>query len=187
MDGLDRAVRALRAGRIVAYPTDTLYGLGVCASDPEAVERLRAAKGRPDGMPVSVAVSSVAEAEALLELAPMGRRFLRTHLPGPYTVLASPTREARVAIARAAIGPGGFLGIRVPDHPLARELARRAGPITSTSANRHGEPPCPSIAGTRAVFGGAVAVYLDGAPRPSGRPSTIVDLAGAEPRPVRRA
>ncbi|HTW77535.1 MAG TPA: L-threonylcarbamoyladenylate synthase [Thermoplasmata archaeon] len=186
MAALDRAVRALGAGAIVAYPTDTLYGLGVRAADGAAVDRLRAAKGRPEGMPVSMAVSSTAEVEALLDLGPLGRRFVRTHLPGPFTILAPPSAAGRGAVAAAAIGPGGRLGIRVPDHPLARELARRAGPITSTSANRHGEPPCPTVATMRAAFGRDVSVYLEGAPRPSGRPSAIVDLTGDRPRPVRR-
>jgi L-threonylcarbamoyladenylate synthase len=186
MAGLDAAVRALEAGRIVAYPTDTLLGLGVRASDAAAVERLRAAKGRPDGMPVSVAVSSTEELEALLELSRTGRRFVRLHLPGPYTVLAPPTTAGRAGVAAAALGPGGRLGVRVPDHPLARELARRAGPITSTSANRHGAAACPTMVEARREFGGAVAVYLTGGPDPSGRASTIVDLSGGEPRTIAR-
>jgi L-threonylcarbamoyladenylate synthase len=186
MAGLDAAVRSLGAGRIVAYPTDTLLGLGVRSSDPDAVERLRAAKRRPDGMPVSVAVSSTEELEAMLDLAPAARRFVRFHLPGPYTVLARPTRAGRAAVARAALGPDGRLGVRVPDHPLARELARRAGPVTSTSANLHGEPPSRTIAAARRTFGSEVAVYLSGGPSPSGRPSAIVDLSGSRPRSVAR-
>jgi L-threonylcarbamoyladenylate synthase len=186
MAGLDAAVRSLGAGRIVAYPTDTLLGLGVRASDPHAVERLRAVKGRPDGMPVSVAVSSTEEVEAMLDLGPAARRFVRLRLPGPYTVLARPTRAGRDAVAASALGPGGRLGVRVPDHPIARELARRAGPVTSTSANRHGDPPCRTIAEARRAFGREVALYVRGGPPPSGRPSTIVDLSGPHPRTVAR-
>ncbi len=186
MAGLDAAVRSLGAGRIVAYPTDTLLGLGVRASDADALERLRVAKGRPDGMPVSVAVSSTEEVESMLALGPAARRFVRTHLPGPYTVLAPPTSGALEEVARAALGPEGWLGMRVPDHPLARELARRAGPITSTSANRHGERPSATLAEARRAFGGEVASYLAGGPAPSGRPSTIVDLSRPRPRVVPR-
>jgi L-threonylcarbamoyladenylate synthase len=186
MAGLDAAVRALRGGRIVAYPTDTLLGLGVRARDPAAVARLAAAKGRPTGMPVSVAVSSTEELESLLDLPPAGRRFVRTRLPGPYTILARPSPKGRSAVAPAAIGPGRLLGVRVPDHPVARELARRAGPITSTSANRHGAPPCATVAEARRAFGREVAVYVPGGPSPSGRASTIVDLAGPRPRLVAR-
>ncbi|MGA8303029.1 MAG: L-threonylcarbamoyladenylate synthase [Thermoplasmata archaeon] len=181
------AVRALEAGRLVVYPTDTLLGLGVRARDADAVERLVAAKGRPPGQPVSVALSSTEELESVASLTPPSRRFVRTHLPGPYTVLArSVSRRAPVPLARAVVGPSGVLGIRVPDHPLARELARRVGPITATSANRHGAAPCRTLAEARRTFGTDVAVYLTGGPRPTGRPSELVDLTGGSPVVVAR-
>ncbi|HTW55866.1 MAG TPA: L-threonylcarbamoyladenylate synthase [Thermoplasmata archaeon] len=183
---LARAVRTLASGGLVVYPTDTLLGLGARAADPEAVRRLADAKGRPPGMPVSVTVSSTAEVEAFARLTPAGRRFVRTHLPGPYTLLvpASPLAERR--LAPPATGPSGTVGLRVPDHPLARELARRAGPITATSANAHGRPPCRTVAEARRTFGDGVAVYLSGPPAPSGRASQLVDLTHGDPRPVAR-
>jgi len=180
------AVHALAAGRVVVYPTDTLLGLGARATDRSAVTRLVEAKGRPDGMPLSVAVSSTEEIAPLAHLSAIGRRFVRTHLPGPYTLLARPTALARRTLAPEVAGPHGTIGIRVPDHPLARELARRVGPLTATSANRHGEAPSRTLADARAAFGRSVAVYLAGAPAPSGRPSEVVDLTGAEPHAVRR-
>jgi L-threonylcarbamoyladenylate synthase len=180
------AVRALNAGRLVVYPTDTLLGLGVLASDRAAVERLVEAKGRPPGMPVSIAVSSTEELESFAALSPMGRRFVRTHLPGPFTVLVRPSAAARGRLAPEVAGPHGTVGVRVPDHPLARELARRVGPLTATSANRHGEPPCRTIAEARRAFGADVASYLPAEPRPSGRPSELIDLTHDAPRPVAR-
>jgi len=180
------AVRALASGGLVVYPTDTLFGLGARADDPDAVRRLADAKGRPPGMPVSVTVSSTEELEALARLAPAARRFVRTHLPGPFTVLVPASPRAQRRLAPPATGPSGTLGLRVPDHPLARELARRAGPITATSANVHGRSPCRTIAEARRAFGSAVAVYLDGPPRPSGTPSQLVDLTHGAPRPVAR-
>jgi L-threonylcarbamoyladenylate synthase len=184
--GLDDAVRALAAGRLVVYPTDTLYGIGARADDPAALARLVAAKGRPSGMPVSIAVSSTEELEPLADLSPMARRFARTHLPGPYTLLVRPSPAGRRALAPAIAEHPGTLGVRVPDHPLARELARRAGPITATSANRHGSAPCRTVAEARRAFGDGIAVYLAGGPRPSGRPSALVDLTGDRPHPVAR-
>jgi tRNA threonylcarbamoyl adenosine modification protein (Sua5/YciO/YrdC/YwlC family) len=180
------AVRALAAGRLVVYPTDTLLGLGALATDSDAVARLANAKGRPPGMPLSVALSSTEELEALAELSPMGRRFVRTHLPGPYTLLARPTALARRTLAAEIAGPHGTIGVRVPDHPLARELARRVGPLTATSANRHGEAPCRTLSEARRTFGSSVAVYLPGEPRPSGRPSELVDLTHGSPHRVAR-
>ncbi|MGA9840062.1 MAG: L-threonylcarbamoyladenylate synthase, partial [Thermoplasmata archaeon] len=183
---LTDAVRALALGRLVLYPTDTLLGLGARATDADAIGRLVAAKGRPPGMPLSVAVSSTEELEALAVLSPMGRRYVRTHLPGPYTLLARPTPLAQRTLAPEVAGPHGTIGLRVPDHPVARELARRAGPLSATSANRHGSPPCRTLADARRTFGNSVAVYLAAAPRPSGRPSELVDLTRAAPHRVAR-
>lgn len=180
------AVRALAAGRLVVYPTDTLLGLGARARDARAVARLAVAKGRPPQLAISVAVSSLEEAEALARLSPGARRFLRKHLPGPYTVLVRSSPLARRTLAPPTLGRSGTLGLRVPDHPLARELARRAGPITATSANRHGEPPCRTVVEARRAFRRAVAVYLPAVPTPSGRPSTLVDLTRGAPRVVAR-
>jgi L-threonylcarbamoyladenylate synthase len=180
------AARALAAGRLVVYPTDTLWGIAARASDRRAVERLVAAKGRDAHQPVSVAVSSVEEVERIAELSPRGRAFLRTHLPGPYTVLLRPSSGARRSLA-PPIAEGRTIGVRIPDHPAARELARRTGPITATSANRHGGAPSRSVAEARRVFGPEIAVYLSAAPGPSGRPSALVDLTGSVPRWVRRS
>jgi len=183
---VDAAVRALAAGRLVLYPTDTLLGLGARAGDPSALARLEVAKGRPSGQPISVAVSSVPEAEAFAELSEPARRFLRLHLPGPYTALVPPSPLARRQLAPRVFAEGGTVGLRVPDHPLARELARRAGPLTATSANLHGAPPCRTVPEARAVFGDRVAVYLPAVPPGSGIPSTLVDLTREEPRAIPR-
>lgn len=183
---LAAAVRALAAGRLVVYPTDTLFGVGARAGDRRGVARLAVAKGRPSRLPVSVAVSSTEELEALAELAPSGRRFVRTHLPGPYTLLVRRSALARRTLAPRLAGASRAIGLRVPDHPVARELARRAGPVTATSANRHGRAPARTVAEARRALGDAVAVYLAGGPRPSGRPSLLVDLTHGAPRVVAR-
>jgi L-threonylcarbamoyladenylate synthase len=179
------AARAVAAGGLVVYPTDTLLGLAARAEDRAAVARLAEAKARPGGQPTSVAVSSYAELERLAVLSASARRFVRTHLPGPYTVLVRPTPWARRHLA-PSVSAGRAVGVRIPDHPVARELARRAGPTTATSANRHGDPPARTVAEARKAFGGRVAVYLPGRPAPSGRPSELVDLTGELPRPVGR-
>jgi len=177
--------RALLAGRLVVHPTDTLYALAARALDRSAVARLVAVKGRPSGRPLSVAVSSVEELERWAELSPLARRFVREELPGPYTVLLPPSVESRRTLApEVAAGPA--IGLRVPDHPLALELARRAGPIVATSANRSGEPPLRDLRQARRILGRAVAAYVTAPPTPSGRPSTVVDLTGARPRRVPR-
>jgi L-threonylcarbamoyladenylate synthase len=186
VDPLAAAVEALRNGEIVVYPTDTLVGLGASATDARAVDRLVVAKGRPDGMPLSIAFSSLEEVEPYVTLSEEARSFCRRRLPGPYTALAAATPLARRRLAPPILAAGRSVGFRVPDHPIARELARRVGPIVATSANRHGEPPALDRESARRVFGRTVSVYLPMRPPPSGIPSRLVDLSGAEPRELPR-
>lgn len=183
---LDAAATALRQGRLVVYPTDTLWGLAARATDDRAVARLFEAKRRPAGLAVSLAVSSLEEVEPWTELPDTVRGYLRRELPGPITVLLPPSGAARRRLAPGLLGAGGALAVRIPDHPVARALARRAGPITATSANRHGDPDAATLGEVRRVLGDRVAVYLAGAPRPSGVPSRIVDLTGPVPSDVAR-
>jgi L-threonylcarbamoyladenylate synthase len=180
------AANSLAAGKLVVYPTDTLLGLGASATDASAVAALLAAKDRPSGMPISVAVSSVEEVELLVDWSEEPRAIARRLLPGPVTLLAPASARARRALAPALLGADGSIGIRVPDHPVARELARIAGPLTATSANRHGDPPCRTIPEARRVFGTRVATYVRDGPAPSGRPSALIDLRGRTPRVVHR-
>jgi L-threonylcarbamoyladenylate synthase len=180
------AARALRDDRLVVYPTDTLLGLGALARSRRAVDRLARLKERPPGQPISVTLSSVPEIDHWAELTPAQRGWVRTHLPGPYTILVRATPAARRELAREMVSPEGVIGIRVPDHPVARALALAVGPVTATSANKHGAPPARSVAQARAAFGGAVTIYLPARPRPSGRPSTLVDLTGDGPNLTER-
>jgi L-threonylcarbamoyladenylate synthase len=180
------AARALARGGLVVYPTDTLLGLGASATDRAAVARVEEVKGRAGGPPLSVAVSSLEELEMWTQLSEEGRAWTRRHLPGPFTILARPSAAARRRFGPVILPPGGLLGVRVPDHPVARELARRTGPITATSANLHGRPPGQTVADVRRSFRDRVAVYLPPVPRPSGRPSTLVDLSRASPLRVDR-
>lgn len=185
-DDLDAAVRAIASGDLVVYPTDTLLGLGASAKDARAVVALLAAKDRPSGMPISIAVSSIEEIEPWVAWSRESRALARRLLPGPVTLLVPASRRARRELAPTLVGPDGTLGVRVPDHPIARELARRVGPITATSANRHGARPCRTAREARRVFGERVAAYLSQGPAPSGRPSDLVDLRRDTPRLVAR-
>lgn len=186
VDPVDRAARALARDRLVVFPTDTLYGLGARADRPSAVRRLLMAKGRPPSIPLSFAVSSYEEIERWASLDPPARAEVRGRLPGPYTLLLRANAHARRSLAPAVVGPGGTIGVRIPDHPIARRLAFRSGPVVATSANRHGRPPARSIEAARRTFETAVEVYLDGPPAPRGRPSQIIDLTGGAPRAVPR-
>ncbi len=182
----DEGVRAVRSGGVVCYPTDTLWGLGVDPSCPEALRLLAEVKARPAGLPVSVAFSSREEIEPWVLLSPGDRCLLRVHLPGPYTFLLRSSPRAKRRWAPAVLGPGGRLGIRVPDHPGARAFLAATGPLTSTSANRHGRPPVRDLKEARRTFGSRVAAYLAVLPEPRGVPSTVVDLVGGGRELARR-
>jgi L-threonylcarbamoyladenylate synthase len=183
---IDRAVRALGRDQLVVYPTDTLLGLGARADRPDAVGRLVALKGRPPTSPLSFMVGSYEALEPWAELTETARAAVRTLLPGPYTLLVPASPTARRRLAPEVLGGRGTVGIRIPDHPVARALARRAGPVVSTSANLHGSPPVATVGEARRGFGAAVVVYLPARPAPTGRPSSIVDLTGERPTVHRR-
>lgn len=185
MSSLDAAVKALARGELVVYPTDTLWGLAATATDKKAVATLFAAKERPPDSPVSIALSSLEEIETYAQLGPGERAFLRRELPGPITVLVRPSPLAITKLPAQITGVGRSIGLRIPDHPVARELAGRAGPITCTSANVHGHPNPADLTGVKADLGRKVAVYLDGEPAPSGQPSRVVDLTASVPTVVR--
>jgi len=163
------AVRVVRRGGVVSYPTDTVYGLGALALRKDAVRRVLELKGRGPSRPVSVAVADwemaalVVDAEACTGIA--GK--ISELLPGPYTLLL-PSRDG---LPPALVGPQGLVGLRIPDHPLALSLARRCGPLTATSANRSGERP-PRSAGEVSLH---ADYLLDGGPCPAGQESTVFD------------
>jgi L-threonylcarbamoyladenylate synthase len=186
-DPVAAAVQAVRRGRPIVYPTDTLWGLGVRPEDRAGVRRLYELKQRPEGMPVSVAFSSYEEVEPFVQLSSSARATIRRWLPGPFTFLVRASGVARRRWSPAVLGESQTVGVRIPDHALARALLARTGPLTTTSANPHGRPPCRSAADARRMFGGQVGAYLSGGDRPSGRPSTIVALTGPWPRVVRRS
>ncbi len=171
---LTDAVAAIRRGEAVVYPTETVYGLGADALDPEAVERVFEAKARPRAKPISMALPELAAAADYVRLTDLERRFCERFLPGPVTVLLERTDR----IPDVLVDGGNRVGLRVPDHDLARALARRTGPITATSANRSGRPSARRIDEIDPVIREA-AVVLDGGETP-GTESTVVDVDAFE-------
>lgn len=168
----------LAAGGIVAYPTETVYGLGVDARSPKAVAALLALKGRDGGRGISVLVSGLDMAAPLLAEAPpeAARALAARFWPGPLTIVlpASPT------VATALLGPSGGVGLRCSSDAWASALVERLGaPLTSTSANRSGQPPARSAMEARAALGSdAASVFvLDGGTRPDSEVSTVVEFS----------
>lgn len=176
---LDAAVAALARGEVVAAGTDTVMGLLCDPRDPAAVERVYELKRRPAGLELILLAARAADLEEVVAWSPLSRRLAAAHWPGPLTVVL-PVAAAALAIPRS----GSTLGVRVPRHNALRQLLARTGPLASTSANRHGEPPARNAAEVRAAWAHAVLVVLEGGG--SGRPSTVVDCCSEDLRILRQ-
>jgi L-threonylcarbamoyladenylate synthase len=180
---LDEAEAALKAGKVVAIPTDTVYGLAVDPRHPGSTGLLFALKRRPTTLVLPVLVSGVAQAEALSGpdgLSPAGRRLAARFWPGSLTIVV----ERRSDLGWDLGGDGATIGVRCPAHAAARRLCERVGPLATTSANRHGEAPITTAAALTEEFGARVATVVDGGVC-GGTPSTVVDATGDELRCLR--
>jgi len=181
-DGLDSASAALRRGELAVMPTDTVYGVAADAFNPGAVEALLAAKGRGRDMPVPVLVANAEMLAALVGELPEAAKLLTDAFwPGALTLVVRHTPHLSWDLGDAR----GTVAVRMPDDELALDLIARTGPLAVSSANRSGHPPATTMLDARLQLGAAVAVYLDGGPRPSATPSSIVDLTGDEPKLLR--
>jgi len=183
MTFLTRAAELLRAGRLVAFPTETVYGLGADALDPTAVQRIFDAKGRPMSSPLIVHVDSIEMARSLaLEWPDAAEALARRFWPGPLTIVV-PKKPIVPDIVTAGLPS---VGLRMPAHPLALELLREAGiPLAAPSANRFTELSPTTAEHVRAGLGDAVDLILDGGPCTVGIESTVISLSGARPRILR--
>ena len=182
-EDLRRAAELLRAGRLVAFPTETVYGLGANALDAEAVGRIFAAKGRPATSPLIVHVDSVEMASSLVTEWPASANALAAQFwPGPLTLVLPKT-----ALVPDRVTAGlGTVGLRIPAHPVALALIREAGiPVAAPSANRFTELSPTTAAHVREAFGDRVDLILDGGPCTVGIESTVLSLAGGVPRLLR--
>lgn len=181
--GRTEATSVLRAGGIVALPTDTVYGIAVDLSAPGGIERLFAAKQRPAERGIVLLLADATQAGTIGILDRAGRALADAFWPGGLTLIVHQLEG--LALPAVLTGGAPTIGLRVAAHPAPRALAAAVGPLPTTSANRSGEPDPRSAADVMASLGDAVDLILDGGPSPEGRPSTVVDLTGAAPRIVR--
>ena len=179
---LEAALEHVAAGRLVAYPTETSWGLGADARSDAALAALRAWKGREAAKPISILVAGGADLARLgARLTPAAERLARAFWPGPLTLVVR--CEARLAAGVA--GPAGAVGLRCSPHPVAAALAagaaaRGLGPLTATSLNRAGAPDCRTRAEAAACAGAQIALVA-GEDAGGGAPSSVVDATGDEP------
>ena len=175
----EEAVAAIRAGLVVVIPTDTVYGLAGDPSNPAAIERIYAIKGRPPHLELNLLADAISQLEGLVEMDAVARSLAGAFWPGPLS-LVCPVGPRRLAIPRT----GATLMVRVPGHPLLKRLLAETGPVASTSANRHGLPAASTAPEAEAALGTEIAGILDGGPS-TGMASTIIDLSLRPPRVLR--
>lgn len=181
-DPIAEAASAVKSGRLVVLPTDTVYGLGVDAFDSQAVSSLLAAKGRGRDMPVGVLVGSWHTIEGLVYSLPdNARELIRAFWPGALSLVVrqAPSLQWDLGDAR------GTVMVRMPMHPVAIDLLRQTGPMAVSSANISGQPPATTAQEAQRQLGVLVDVYLDAGPAEQQAASTILDLTGAAPRIMR--
>ena len=181
-DAVAAATAAVKSGRLVVMPTDTVYGIGADAFDSQAVAGLLAAKGRGRDMPVGVLVGSWDTIEGLVLYVPdTARELIRAFWPGALSLVVqqAPSLQWDLGDAR------GTVMLRMPLQPVALELLRQTGPMAVSSANVSGEPPATIVAQAQGQLGDLVDVYLDGGPSQQQAASTILDLTGPAPRILR--
>jgi L-threonylcarbamoyladenylate synthase len=187
--GRDEAIRVLRAGDVVALPTDTVYGIAVALETPGGIERLFAAKSRPPDKAIALLLADAGQAADIGELTPAAEALARAFWPGGLTLVV-PRRVDRplpAALTGGPLAPGAIptVGLRVPAHDAPRAIARALGPLPTTSANVSGEPEARDAGEIEARLGPALELILDGGPARGGPASTVVDITGDEPRILR--
>ena len=171
---LETAARVLRDGGLVAFPTETFYGLGARALDASAVARIFEAKGRPEDKPLLVLVDSLEMVERVAGEVPLrARRLMARYWPGALTLVL----PARMDLPAALTAGTGTIGVRLSGHPVARALVAAAGePVTAPSANLHGAASPRTADEVMGGVGGRIDLVLDGGPTPGGPASTVLDL-----------
>ncbi|MFH1907671.1 MAG: L-threonylcarbamoyladenylate synthase [Chloroflexota bacterium] len=178
---LPRALAILRGGGLVAFPTDTVYGVGALAFDAAAIEKIYEAKGRSTEKAIPILLGDTADLEKVTaQVSEMALRLAGRFWPGPLTLVVPKHPSLPEAVSTAPT-----VGVRVPDHPVARALLRAAGPMAVTSANLSGQAsPC-TAEEVLVQLVGRIALIIDGGKTPDGVPSTVVNCAGAEPQVLR--
>jgi len=179
-EGRAEAIRVLRDGGLVAFPTDTVYGIGFAATTPNGLKRVFAAKHRPPDRAIVLLLADCEQAAVLSTLGPAGEALAGAFWPGALTLVVQRLGADGPTLALEVDGAADrTVGVRVPDHPTPRELARAVGPLPTTSANRSGQAEAKDAADVAAQLGDSLDLILDGGPAAGPRPSTVVDVSGS--------
>jgi len=176
-----QAVKVLRRGGLVAFPTDTVYGVGALPSHRQAVAQLYEIKGRDSAKAIPILLSDPSELDQVaVAVSDMAQRLAQRFWPGPLTLVV-PIQPS----LPEEISSGATVGVRMPDHSVALELMRQTGPLAVTSANLSGATSSVTAQEVLEQLGGRIQLILDGGRAPGGSSSTVVDCTGPEPKILR--
>jgi len=170
---IDEAVAILKSGGVIAFPTETFYGLGADARDETAIDKIFGIKGRDFKNPILVVIGDRVHLDAFAADVPMqARKLMDRFWPGPLTIIF----RAATSVSPKLTAGSGKIGIRLTSHPIATAISKRlGGPVTATSANLSGAPECTSAVEVLSQLEGKIAGIVDGGQTPGGKGSTIVD------------
>jgi L-threonylcarbamoyladenylate synthase len=181
LDAIPRALQIIKQGGVVAFPTDTVYGIGVSVFSGESIEKLFIAKGRDAAKAIPVLVGDLAQLDLVAaSVSEAALRLAQRFWPGPLTLVV-----ARHPSLPTVLSPLPTVGVRMPDHPVALTLLRQSGPLATTSANLSGGPDPSSAQDVLAQLSGRIDLVLDGGTCPGGVPSTVVDCTSSDLRLLR--
>ncbi|UCE73445.1 MAG: threonylcarbamoyl-AMP synthase [Methanomassiliicoccales archaeon] len=169
-------------GDLIVYPTETLYALGTNPFDEKALNRIFEVKKRPGNMPISIAVSDIQMMESLAEVNILAQKIYEHFLPGPITLLMKKKAKLHALLTAGS----DKIGIRVPDHPVAKRIIDIVGPITATSANLHGHPEPKNLKTAVEQLNGEVALYFDCGQSEFQGASTVVDVSNSSIKIIRK-
>jgi L-threonylcarbamoyladenylate synthase len=178
---LGNAVEVIESGGVIAFPTDTVYGIGVSAFNEYAVEKIYRVKGRSILKAIPVLIADPEDLKQITSQPnPTASKLIQEFWPGALTLVLKLGPDLPINLS-----PSNTIGIRLPDHDLTRELLRATGPLATTSANHSGQPSALTASEVLAQLGGKIDLILDGGPAPGGQASTVLDCSGAQPRILR--
>ena len=179
---IDEGIAVLRRGGLVAFPTDTVYGLGTCADNQTAVAKVYRVKERPQNMALPLLLANISQiSEVAYHVPPLAWLLAGKFLPGALTLVLKKSGS----VADIITGGGSTVAVRVPDHPVPVALAGILGPIVGTSANISGKPSPLTADEVSRQFGSKIDYIIDGGRCPGGTESTIIDLTGEKPAILR--
>jgi len=179
---LAEVVKIIKNGELIVYPSETVYGIGADIFNASAAKKVFLAKHRPFDMPLSVGVADMKTAKLIADIDENAEKLMEEFMPGPLTIIVKKNK----CVPDIVTSNSQKVGIRIPDHPAAMQIMKKAGPIVATSANLHSRPDAVKVLEAERDLGEAISAYIDDGPCPLGKPSTIVWLMDGEVEIIRQ-